>query len=187
MSESNITKNAVADSLKRLTEKKAFDKISVGEISEEAGINRQTFYYHFTDKYELLEWIYKEEIVNPIMNELDFNNWDDKLCGALKVMISEKQFYLNTIKHAEDYVSRFFLENARRVFEDAIDVLDEEKNIDEKARRFYAGFFANGLCGSLMEWIFDGMNMSAEEITELLTGLKKTVELMAYGKVSKTL
>ena len=121
------------------------------------------------------------------MNELDFNNWDDKLCGALNVMISEKQFYLNTIKHAEDYVSRFFLENARRVFEDAIDVLDEEKNIDEKARRFYAGFFANGLCGSLMEWLYDGMNMSAEEITELLTGLKKTVELMAYGKVSKTL
>ena len=187
MSESNLTKKAVADSLKKLTEKKAFDKISVGEISEEAGINRQTFYYHFTDKYELLEWIYKEEIVNPIKDELDFNNWDKKLCDALNVLINEKMFYQNTIKHAEEYVSRFFLENARRVFEDAIEVLDEENAIDEKARRFYAGFFANGLCGSLMEWLYDGMNMSAEELTELLTGLKKTVELMAYGKVSKTL
>ena len=55
MAESLITKKAIADSLKELTREKTFDKISVKDISEKCGINRQTFYYHFIDKFDLLE------------------------------------------------------------------------------------------------------------------------------------
>ena len=48
MAESLITKRAIADSLKELTKEKPFDKISVKDISEKCGINRQTFYYHYS-------------------------------------------------------------------------------------------------------------------------------------------
>ena len=58
MSDSTITKRAIADSLKDLTRVKSFDKIGVVDITDKCGINRQTFYYHFSDKYELLKWIY---------------------------------------------------------------------------------------------------------------------------------
>ena len=44
MAEANITKRAMAESLKLLTKEKSFDKISVGEITDKAGVNRQTFY-----------------------------------------------------------------------------------------------------------------------------------------------
>ena len=47
MADSNITKNALAVSMK-LMEKKPFSKISVGDICEgDCGINRKSFYYHF--------------------------------------------------------------------------------------------------------------------------------------------
>ena len=69
MSDSLITKKAIAQCLKNLAAEKSFLKISIGDITAACGLNRQTFYYHFQDKYELLDWIYYEEcfVTNSLM------------------------------------------------------------------------------------------------------------------------
>ena len=59
MATSLITKKRIAKSFKKLLTEQAFEKISVRQIMEDAGIRRQTFYNHFLDKYELLEWIFQ--------------------------------------------------------------------------------------------------------------------------------
>ena len=58
MADSNITKNALASSLKSLMEQKPFQKINVNDICEGCGMNRKSFYYHFKDKYDLVNWIF---------------------------------------------------------------------------------------------------------------------------------
>ena len=57
MANANITKKELAKSLKRLASERLFEHVTVGDIVKECGVNRQTFYYHFSDKYELLDWI----------------------------------------------------------------------------------------------------------------------------------
>ncbi len=57
MSDSIITKKAIAVSLKDLMKKKSLAKITVSDIVKNCNLNRQTFYYHFKDKYDLLHWI----------------------------------------------------------------------------------------------------------------------------------
>ena len=52
---SEITKKALAASLKKLLEQKTLDKITVVDLAEDCGVNRQTFYYHFQDIYDLVE------------------------------------------------------------------------------------------------------------------------------------
>ena len=59
---SELTKKALAVSLKKLLSKKELSKITISNITDECGVNRQTFYYHFKDIYDLLEWIYKNEV-----------------------------------------------------------------------------------------------------------------------------
>lgn len=54
MSGTHDTKQAIASALIELCEQKDFRKISVQDITKKVGLNRQTFYYHFTDKYDLL-------------------------------------------------------------------------------------------------------------------------------------
>ena len=56
-----LTEKALAASLKKLLEKKTLDKITVKDITDDCGVNRQTFYYHFHDVYDLVEWIFTEE------------------------------------------------------------------------------------------------------------------------------
>ena len=52
---SQITKRALEASLKKLLTKKPLDKITITDITEDCGINRMTFYYHFKDIYDLVE------------------------------------------------------------------------------------------------------------------------------------
>ena len=58
---SNITKRALEDSLKHLLLKKPVNKITINDISEDCGVNRATFYYHFQDIYALIEWSCEED------------------------------------------------------------------------------------------------------------------------------
>ena len=53
---SQVTKRALEQSLKNLLMKKPLTKITVGDIADDCGINRMTFYYHFKDIYDLVEW-----------------------------------------------------------------------------------------------------------------------------------
>ncbi|MDD3214903.1 MAG: TetR family transcriptional regulator, partial [Eubacteriales bacterium] len=63
MPEANITKRALGASLKTLMQTKPFHKISVGEICEHCGMHRKSFYYHFQDKYDLLNWVFYSEFM----------------------------------------------------------------------------------------------------------------------------
>ena len=55
---SQVTKRALAASLIKLLSQKPLDKVTVKDIIEDCGVNRQTFYYHFKDIYDLVDWIF---------------------------------------------------------------------------------------------------------------------------------
>ena len=66
MADSNITKNALANSMKSLMKEKPFDKISVIDICSGCGMNRKSFYYHFKDKYDLVNWIFYMDFITYV-------------------------------------------------------------------------------------------------------------------------
>ena len=55
------TKYALEDALKKLLLQKPIDKITINDLTEECGISRMTFYYHFKDIYDLVEWVCIED------------------------------------------------------------------------------------------------------------------------------
>jgi probable dihydroxyacetone kinase regulator len=185
MADSLITKKAIADSLKELTKEKSFDKISVKDISEKCGINRQTFYYHFVDKYALLEWIYQTELLEKILADVTLDNWREKFTLTLKTMKEEKRFYINTINHTEDYIQRFMIDQAGNLFIRAIDELDERSKVREEQRKFFSRFFAYGVCGIVIEWVSGGMLQEPEVIIDNLWELLTYCERAAYAKVTE--
>ena len=67
MSKKNTSTNEVlVQSFKELAIERPIEKITIKEITDRAGVIRPTFYNHFQDKYELMEWMIKEEILNPV-------------------------------------------------------------------------------------------------------------------------
>ena len=66
MADSNITRNAMAAAMKALMKEKKLSKISISDICGACGMNRNSFYYHFKDKYDLINWIFYTEFVSNI-------------------------------------------------------------------------------------------------------------------------
>ncbi|HEO7119004.1 TPA: dihydroxyacetone kinase transcriptional activator DhaS, partial [Streptococcus agalactiae] len=94
MASSLITKKKIAKSFKRLFISQAFDKISVSDIMEDAGIRRQTFYNHFVDKYALLEWIFQTELSEQVTDNLDYISGFQLLSELLTFFKMNQEFYI---------------------------------------------------------------------------------------------
>ena len=96
MSGTHDTKQAIASALIELCEQKDFRKISVQDITKKRGLNRQTFYYHFTDKYDLLRWIYRHDALIYLETDICLENWEEQALKLLKAIKEKSHFYYTT-------------------------------------------------------------------------------------------
>ena len=97
MSDSHITKQALAASMKELMSEMPMNKINIGDIVGRCNMNRQSFYYHFKDKYDLVNWIYYTEFIAKIKDNLSISSWDllENIC---EFFFENKVFYTNAFK-----------------------------------------------------------------------------------------
>ena len=109
MSDTTRTKQLIKNVLIDLCQTQSFRKISVQKIANEAKINRQTFYYHFTDKYDLLRWVYCEDALHYLDPQcLTLDNWEEQALKMLKAIAEKKEFYANTVLSDQEILQKEF-------------------------------------------------------------------------------
>jgi len=166
VSESLITKKAIASGLKELTKKKNFDKITIQDITDICGLNRQTFYYHFQDKYELVDWIYYNETISIIIDNLTYENWDKKVLQMLIKMKSEEYFYKDTLKSStENGFKEYLFQIASELFLSIVSSLSANESFGDEEKKFISEFYAFGIVGVIISWSQRGMKETPEYIT----------------------
>lgn len=180
MANANITKKELAESLKRLASERLFEHVTVGDIVKECGVNRQTFYYHFSDKYELLDWIYYNETFVPLTADISFGNWDEKLYELLQIMRRNKAFYMNTIKCSDNFFEEYLLKMLTTLFETAVEDLDVRKQLTPEKKRLASKIFAYGLTGVVIEWAMGGMKADEKMLSENMKELVENIERLSY-------
>lgn len=85
MADSNITKRALATAMRELMEEIPFEKINVAHICDKCGMNRKSFYYHFKDKYDLINWIFDTEFVGvAVANSLE-TSYDKRFIAMINI------------------------------------------------------------------------------------------------------
>ena len=87
------TKRALEASLKKLLLKKPLNKITINDITEDCGVNRMTFYYHFKDIYDLVDWILVEDAAEALEGRQNFETWSEALLDALQRIQDIIDFY----------------------------------------------------------------------------------------------
>ncbi len=180
MANANITKKALAQSLKELGSTKILDKITVADITEHCGVNRQTFYYHFEDKYELLNWIYTQELFIPLTADLDFENWPEKLVELFRYMKKNKNFFKNTIRSSNNFFAEYMEKVLVELFIKGIQDLDPYHPLTEQEQNISAKFFAYGLTGVMVDWTMQGMKEPEEELAKLLHDMVFKTERLGH-------
>lgn len=97
MADSNITRNAMAAAMKALMKEKKLSKISISDICGACGMNRNSFYYHFKDKYDLINWIFYTEFVSNIHLE-EYKDALQLLEDICDYLYQERDFYRVALK-----------------------------------------------------------------------------------------
>ena len=93
MKKTMITKAKIANSLKQLLLTKDFKKITTEDIAQHAGVRRQTFYNHFFDKYQVIDWIFISELEEIFAKEPKPVAWKEVLAMLLHYLEEQKDFY----------------------------------------------------------------------------------------------
>lgn len=81
---SQVTKRALEASLKHLLLQKPLNKITINDIAEDCGINRMTFYYHFKDIYDLVEWSCQEDASRALAGKKTYETWQQGFCRSFR-------------------------------------------------------------------------------------------------------
>ena len=180
---SNTTKYALETSLKKLLLQKPMDKITISDLTNDCGISRMAFYYHFKDIYDLVEWVCLEDAARALQGKKTYDTWQEGLQQIFEAVIENKPFIMNVYRT----LSREQIENYLfKLTHDLLIGVVEEKSVgmeiteDEKA--FIADFYKYGFVGIMLDWIKDGMKEDYEDITDKLkTTLKGNITHSIYN------
>ena len=163
------TKMRLAASLKKFMQKKSFEKITVSEILEDCDIARPTFYYHFKDIYDLLEWTFENEVLDLLMQSKNLSTWKDGLLLSLNYIIENKKFCLCAYNSLD---WRVFDRMLSRIAVPVVKSFIEEigKDIPAKPEHidFLADFYTSALACIYAKWLSTGMKQTPDEIVELI-------------------
>lgn len=179
-------KDALAESLKTLLEKKALDRITVKDVVENCGVTRQCFYYHFNDIYTLVEWIFLEEAKKAIAGKKDYDTWQQGFYQAFMAMLDKKVLVQNTFRSlGRDYLDRFMYDV---LFDLVYEVVESQSvGIDVKTdnKRFIARFYTCAFIALGLDWIRTGMKEDPKDIIDQIAVLVKGDIRKAIEKYSQ--
>ena len=164
---SDITKRAMSAALKNLLKEKKLNKITVQDIADECGINRQTFYYHFQDIYDLVEWTCIEDTEKVLKENRTYDTWQEGFLSVFDLAKKDKTFIDNIYRSVSLEMLEQYL--YRLVYPLLKNVVDEKANgqtVREEYKKYIADFYKYAFVGVLLEWIRNDMAESPGQIVD---------------------
>lgn len=151
---SQVTKRALVASLKNQLLKKPLDKVTISDITDDCGISRMTFYYHFKDIYDLIEWAFEEEASRILEGKKDYDTWQQGYLRIFEDLNANKPFIMNVYRS----ISREKVENYlyRITYDLLIHVINEKAkgmNVRDEDKKFLANFYKYAFVGLVLDWI----------------------------------
>lgn len=163
------TKKALAGSLKKLLFQKPLNKITVIDIVDDCGVNRQTFYYHFQDIYDLVEWIYYNETKKALDGKRTYSDWQEGFLHVLEYILENKAFVINTYNSiSREHLERHLYSITYNLLAGVIDEKAAGIPIRDTDKKFVADFYKFAFVGLVLDWIQSGMKENPEDIIKRL-------------------
>lgn len=166
---SQITKNALVDSLKHMLLQKPLNKITVTDIAEDCGINRMTFYYHFKDIYDLVEWACMQDARRALDNKKTHDTWQEGFLHILYAVRENKPFIMNVYRCvSREQVEKYLIPLADDLVMGVVAEQSADMVVREEDKAFIAQVYGYVFVGLTLDWIRDDMKIEPESLAARL-------------------
>ena len=134
--------------MKKLLLEKPLNKITINDITEDCGVNRMTFYYHFKDIYDLVDWILAEDAAKAMEGRRGFGTWSEA--------------YLDVLHQVEQYLYRLL----DTILKDFADRECHDITVQDADKQFVVDFYKYALVGMTLEWTRRDMKGDPKKMVE---------------------
>ncbi len=182
------TKKLLRDSLFSLLQKKSINEITVTELTDVADINRATFYFYYTDIFDMLDQIQNEayELFEVVLQGADecaatpeaFVKYVENILNFCKQNTAIARFVIT-----REYSNNKVLTKIKKLLAKNVPVAKEQYAQDDP-RRFILNFALNSLTGTVVDWMDDGMVIPPNVMAEFITDMYINGSLFAKNKFS---
>jgi len=144
-------------------------------------MNRMTFYYHFKDIYDLVEWSCVEDAAKALEGKKTYETWQQGFLQIFKAVIDNKPFIMNVYhsvsrEHVEAYLYKLTFGLLIGVIEEksvGMEVLQEDKE-------FIANFYKFAFVGLMLDWIKKDMKDDPQHMIDQLN-------ILIHGDITRAL
>ena len=183
----NATKQALEESLKHMMLKKPLDKITIRDITEDCGISRMAFYYHFKDIYDLVEWACIEDASRALQGKKTYNTWQEGLLQIFEAVLDNKPFILNAYRCiSREQMERFLYQLTYGLIRGVVEEQSQETAVSEEDKAFIAEFYKYSFVGVMLDWIRQGMTADPRALTEKISAAMRGSIANAIRNFSET-
>ena len=164
---SNITKHALAESLKKLLLKKPLNKITINDLTTDCGISRMAFYYHFKDIYDLVEWACLEESRKALQGKKTYDTWQEGLLQIFEAVYENKPFIINAYNAiSREQIENFLFQLTHDLIMSVVEEQARSTSLTQEQKSFIADFYKYSFVGIMLDWICQGMKSNYASICQ---------------------
>ena len=164
-------KTAIVKSFKELLTKQSIDKITVKEICQKCEVNRQTFYYYFTDIFDIFKYVIFKEMSHDVAQNRTFETWEGGFLATMYYLKANSRMILH-VYHSSFWpeAELFFAGLSNKLMLDVVDECIEKLgvSISEKNKSFIISFYRRVFNGLYIDWINEGMEDDPRILLEKL-------------------
>ena len=160
-----FTKYALEKSLKKLLLQKPLNKITINDITEDCGINRMTFYYHFKDIYDLVEWACLEDARQALEGKKTYETWQQGFVQIFHAVRDNKPFIMNVYRCvSREQVEKYLNPLTDDLLMGVINELATGMVVREEDKAFIAQVYSYAFVGLMLDWIKDDMKQEPQTL-----------------------
>lgn len=166
---SQVTKRALEASLKHLLLQKPLNKITINDIAEDCGINRMTFYYHFKDIYDLVEWCCEEDASRALAGKKTYETWQQGFLQIFEAVLENKPFIMNVYHSvSREQVENYLFKLTYDLLEGVVEEKAQGMSVRDEDKKFIATVYKYAFVGLMLDWIKGNMKDDPALLVERL-------------------
>ena len=154
----SFTRKAIMDSFMKLVDQRPISKITIKDIVEDCGINRNTFYYHFADIPALIEAIVRDQAEELIRNHSSITTIEDALNVAVDSILQHRRAALHIFNSvSRDVYERYLMQICQDAVEKCFDAIIGERRVSPQDREILILSYRAWCFGLVIDWLDHGL------------------------------